>query len=235
MMTGGISVIRVPGGGSQFWQPFQTIAQGLAEKIAKQWRVHLDRIYDKMHVVLSNAEKIALVTDLAFEKSDNPARLRTDLDAIDRLGAVTGEHVPGTRLDDLKRRKKVERLLRELRRSAPEHWGDLLRDKGIIDRTQHFGWVRHGWAGLFATLGLLLVTGAVGVGVYRFLQHDYQDAYYRWRLTKANATVWDRYRTWKYFAEHDDARWTTPSSWALWASSSPTHFRRQRSTRCSGF
>lgn len=205
MMTGGISVIRVPGSASQFWQPFQTIAQGLAEKIAKQWRVHLERIYDRMHLVLSNEEKIASVTDLAFEKSGDPKQLRTDLDEIDQLGTVTGQHVSGTRLDDLKRRKKVERLLRELRRSAPEHWGDLLRDKGIIDRSQHFGWVKHGWAGFVAALGLFVVTAMVAVGVYLFFQHDYQDAYYRWRLTKANATVWDRYRTWKYFAEHDDA------------------------------
>jgi hypothetical protein len=205
IMTGGVSVIRVPGSASQFWQPFQTIAQGLAERIAKQWRVQLERIYDRMHVVLSNEEKISAVTDLAFEKSDDPAQLKSDLDQIDQLDTVTGQHVSGTRLDDLKRRKKVERLLRELRRSAPEHWGDLLRDKGIINRSQHFGWVRHGWGGLFAVSGLLLVAVTVGMGVYRFFQHDYQDVYYRWRLTKANATVWDRYRTWRYFAEHDDA------------------------------
>lgn len=205
IMTGGISVIRVPGSASQFWQPFQTIAQGLAEKIAKQWRVQLERIYDRMHSVLSNEEKISKVTDLAFEKSDDPARLRSDLDQIDQLDEVTGQHVSGERLDDLKRRKKVERLLRELRRSAPEHWGDLLREKGIINRRQHFHWIRHGWAGLAALFGLLAVVVMVAMGVHRFFEHDYQDAYYRWRLTKTNATVWDRYRTWKYFDEHDDS------------------------------
>lgn len=197
IMTAGVSGVSLPGASAKVWQPFQEYATRLASHIGDQQVAHTQTAADTLGRKLTAAALYQQLFRLVMERTADPAALRKDLDDIDVVnGATTGDA-------DVAQRRKVERLLKELRKVVPEGWEALLRNRGLVSRRENFFLLNNGLSTLVASAVAVLFAGTLAFGVFGFFTDRSQDRYYAWRLMKKNTTGWDQVRAIQYFRAHD--------------------------------
>jgi hypothetical protein len=191
IMTGGINAIAVPGAPAKVWQPFQAYAAKLADRIGDQQISHAQAVADRLATLLADDIKFDRVLALAAERTSNPVQLTTDLDAIDQNQPAVNQFVDQLVVPGIIRRRKIDRILRELRKELPESWERLLLERGVVTKWQYASWLQHQKARYTAAafIGVLIFSAIAALML--FLSHPSQDRYHAWRLMKRGTTSWD--------------------------------------------
>jgi hypothetical protein len=204
IMSGGIAGVSLPGGAAKVWKPFETYANELADKISDQQVAHATRMADSLGKELSADAKLAQLFVLVMERASDPQKLRDELRDIDQIGTLSLANVD---LEGAVRRRKAERLLREMRQTNAETWEELLLERRLLTRWQYYRWRQAGVSSHVAGLvGFALLAAALLGSTYLVRSDSARDWYYSWRLRKPNTTSWDQVRAMNYFRKHDPAK-----------------------------
>lgn len=210
IFAGGIAGISLPGQTQQLWNPFETWAKKVAERIVTRSKRDRDRFDDQVRTYLaSDSQRLQGLLMLALFYTKNQQTLETQLENLKKEVAPAG--VSADAFTEMQSRKQARILLLDLRKAEPENYGYFLYKKELIA-----GWQYHVWLEDVKSTRLIWGMRAVfvvmvGAGFYFFFHSaPMQILYHQWRFAKPNVSEKDRFRSYVYLGQslenvkHDD-------------------------------
>lgn len=193
IFAGGIKDITLPGQTSKLWQPFEAWRNNVINSIAIRARQRLDKF------------DLRVATYCA----DDPARLATLSKTVAQYASDPVDLAARTAAADVSTPERklslAKMLIRELRSVDLAGYGGILNRAALVPASWYLFRITPGrrasWGALLGTTVLIfiffLLLGSAPLNSVSPLLGPYQ----RWRLTKANASARDRFRTNEYFLE----------------------------------
>lgn len=199
VFAGTVQGVNLPAPAAGLWKPFQAWVDAVADRIAGRQKRYIDLFAEQLRrKALDDPNNLQRLRILARQRSVNLQQL---LDAIQAVEAQNPDQaVRDSRLFDV--------LWPDLRTSASNTYGLLLRQAGLVTRRKRWWYLERGRAKLVTGATLVVLLLAVAVAWYLMssdprattVWHLAQHRYYQWRLLKTESTERDRWRAREYFA-----------------------------------
>jgi hypothetical protein len=191
IFAGGIKDITLPGQTSKLWQPFEAWRNNVINSIAIRARQRLDKFDLRVATYCADdPARLATLSKTVVQYASDPVDLATRTAAAD-------VSTPERKLS------LAKMLIRELRSVDLAGYGGILNRAALVPASWYLFRITPGrrasWGALLGTTVLIfiffLLLGAAPLSP----ESDLLGPYQRWRLTKANASARDRFRTNEYF------------------------------------
>ena len=197
IFAGGVQGIVMPGETSRLWKPFESWVQAIAKKIATSTKRARDEFEAGVKsFIASEPQRVQALYSLAVEYSIDGQQLETDLQQIENAALPHG--IQQDDFSGIINRRKVGRMVDDLRASMPLNFGDLLRDRGLVRRWDYWRWFRGLKSRTVASIAAAVILILVALGLRWFLSDTMQLRYHQWRFLKANASDQDHHRSREY-------------------------------------
>lgn len=200
IFAGGIQGITMPGQTPRLWQPFEAWVSRIKDQIATQYtdsRSLFDA--DVREYLASDPKRIDGLRALSFTYTSDPAALSGQLTKLASQKAP--DEATAQSFDKWRNNEQARLLVNDLRMSHPVHYGAFLYRNRLITRSMYYDWRQSRqsqWAGW---VGAALIILAIGFGALECYRSDRVAIwYYRWRLTKAGVSDYDRFRSREHLA-----------------------------------
>lgn len=194
IISGKMAGLRVSGEISKLWQPFESWANWVANRIRDRVVVHTKRFTDYLiHRIQDDDQKLAALKNLALLRSSNPQRVQAEFDSVNTADAVSLWGANGVREMQI-------RNLYQAMRAVPDA-DQLMLKAGVIDRKEYYWYAKEWRSKLRAVLVTLVLAVGATIGAVRVFSPDNWASYYFWRLQKADTSVADRFRCKEAYSE----------------------------------
>jgi hypothetical protein len=197
ILAGDVKGASIPSQFSALWNPFETWANQVRDRIVAKNIVRSNRSNESLQSVLAQDPKhVEELAALAYRKTEDPEQL----DSLDKdLAAITASAKPTEispeAFEANKTRRKVARCLRSIRVSNPNDYGNDLYQAKLIGFVQYWGLLGNAASYLFLLYGILFILFLLAAVGFLFAKPDNLLAYHSWRFQKVNATERDHFRT----------------------------------------
>lgn len=198
LFAGGIQGVSLPGQTSALWKPFQAWVDKVAERIHDRQGGYIDRFAEHLRSDLTrHPEKLDKLESLALQRTKKLPELRAAIAAVKTIPEP-----------EVVQSRRFDQLWPDLKTSAPNEYGYLLHEHGLVSFFRRWWWLERGRAKLVVGASLIGFVALVGAAWF-WASHDLrgtafwetgQRRYHQWRFLKANATERDRWRAREYFA-----------------------------------
>ncbi len=161
LFVGGVKGLNMPGQASGIWKPFQAWVDTVAERINDRQGRYIDRFTEHLrsHVTRDPA-KLDKLEILALQRTKKLTELRQ---AIAEAKRIPEEPVARSRLFD--------RLWPDLKTSAPNEYGYLLHENGLVSSSRRWWSLERGRAKAVTGASLVGVV-LLAVGAWLWALHD---------------------------------------------------------------
>jgi len=202
ILAGDVKGASVPGQFSALWNPFETWANQVRDRIVAKNIVRSNRSNESLQSILARDPKhVEDLAALAYRKTED----QTQLDSLDKdLATINGSAKPteisSEAFEANKARRKVARCLRSIRVANPDDYGNDLYQAKLIGFVDYWWLLGNAASYLFLLYGILFILFLLAAVGFLFAKPDNLLAYYSWRFQKVNATERDHFRTYQFFS-----------------------------------